>query len=397
MYQPIFTSCLAISALPLKLCSMPRTPLCFLQHIETIAVCVAVVYLNRDIELACKAELHIEPALLRLAWDIPVIIESYLAEQANAVASEQLGERFKLRRLVRTLGRKLLGMDARRSIDMLVRECEIKLAAGRRTVVPAVSTQPTPSSPNARAGTPHAACRSARTVRRTLRRLNAHVYQTASRSYLTRSPSGVSGSRNTTRTVLAGGEYHAVALDSAELCGAEICDDYDLLADELLGRVELRYTRNDLTLFVAEIELQTEKLFSLRYGLCGQNLCRTQLDSREIVDADKSTALGRSLLFDCVAGCIRRGLILCRLLCRSGGSCTLSLCLKLCGKRLLINTREQHLGWSERIARPERTELNGLFIGRELRKNALARIGHKRCEQHRAYTDSLKEIVEYRS
>ena len=105
--------------------------LVLLQHIETIAVCVAVVYLNRDIELACKAELHIEPALLRLAWDIPVIIESYLAEQANAVASEQLGECFKLRRLVRTLGRKLLGMDARRSIDMLVRECEIKLAAGR--------------------------------------------------------------------------------------------------------------------------------------------------------------------------------------------------------------------------------------------------------------------------
>ena len=105
--------------------------LVLLQHIETIAVCVAVVYLNRDIELACNAELHIEPALLRLAWDIPVIIESYLAEQANAVASEQLGECFKLRRLVRTLGRKLLGVDARGGVNMLVRQRDIKLASGR--------------------------------------------------------------------------------------------------------------------------------------------------------------------------------------------------------------------------------------------------------------------------
>ena len=38
-----------------------------------------------------------------------------------------------------------------------------------------------------------------------------------------------------------------------------------------------------------------------------------------------------------------------------------------------------------------------MLICRELRENALARIGHKRCEQNRTYADSLKEIVEYRS
>ena len=59
-----------------------------------------------------------------------MIVEPYLAEQTNAVDAQQLGECFKLRRLVRTLGRKLLGVDARGGVNMLVRQRDIKLASG---------------------------------------------------------------------------------------------------------------------------------------------------------------------------------------------------------------------------------------------------------------------------
>ena len=73
---------------------------------------------------------------------------------------------------------------------------------------------------------------------------------------------------NADRAFLVGGcEDHSAAFNSAENGGLEICDENDLLSDQLLGLVEFGDPRRDLTLFVTEIKLKLQKLFRLRNGL----------------------------------------------------------------------------------------------------------------------------------
>ena len=87
-------------------------------------------------------------------------------------------------------------------------------------------------------------------------------------------------------------EKHTVAVNSAELGRLEVGDENYLLADEIIGLIELCNSGNDLALLIAEVDLKLEKLLCLGNGLAGDDLCNAELNCRECVDADLCLVLG---------------------------------------------------------------------------------------------------------
>ena len=59
--------------------------------------------------------------------------------------------------------------------------------------------------------------------------------------------------------IVACSQQHSAALLACKLCGLEVCNEDYLLADQILGSVELCNTRNDLSLLVSEVYLQAKK------------------------------------------------------------------------------------------------------------------------------------------
>ncbi len=66
----------------------------------------------------------------------------------------------------------------------------------------------------------------------------------------------------------------------------EIRDDHDLAPDERLRRIRLGDARDDLALFVAQVNLQAQQLVRALHLLRNLDLCDAQFDLREIVDRD---------------------------------------------------------------------------------------------------------------
>ena len=85
---------------------------------------------------------------------------------------------------------------------------------------------------------------------------------------------------------VAGGEEHAVGLEAAHLAGGEVGDDYYAAADELFGGVPLRYAGEDLALFGAEVDFETEELVGLGDALGYDDFGYAEIDFGEVVDGD---------------------------------------------------------------------------------------------------------------
>ena len=75
-------------------------------------------------------------------------------------------------------------------------------------------------------------------------------------------------------------------LEPTHLAGGEVGDDDDLASDELFGGVPLGDAGEDLALFIAEVDLEAEKLVGLGDALSNDDLRDTKIDLDEIIDGD---------------------------------------------------------------------------------------------------------------
>ncbi len=85
---------------------------------------------------------------------------------------------------------------------------------------------------------------------------------------------------------VGGGEEHAVGFEAAHLAGGEIGDDDDAASDEFFGGVPLGDAGEDLTLFVAEVDLEAEEFVGLGDAFGDEDLCYSEVDFGEVVDRD---------------------------------------------------------------------------------------------------------------
>ena len=91
--------------------------------------------------------------------------------------------------------------------------------------------------------------------------------------------------------ILTGCENHTKAVYTAELCRLKVGNKTNLLANKLIGCIELSDARNDLALFIAKINLKLKKLLCLRNRLGRKDLCNAKLYRTKGLNADLGLVL----------------------------------------------------------------------------------------------------------
>ena len=89
------------------------------------------------------------------------------------------------------------------------------------------------------------------------------------------------------------GEEHAVGLEAAHLAGGEVGDDDDAASNEIFRGVPLGDAGEDLTLFVAEVDLEAEEFVGLGDALGDEDAGDAEVYLGEVVDGDLGEVVGR--------------------------------------------------------------------------------------------------------
>ena len=79
---------------------------------------------------------------------------------------------------------------------------------------------------------------------------------------------------------------HAPALNAAKRYRLKVCHENYLFTDKLLWLIEFCYTRNDLALFISEINDKLQKLLCLRYRLTLEYFSYSEFNRTERINGN---------------------------------------------------------------------------------------------------------------